>query len=179
MLIAAGLVAFAGWSLVRIIKSPAEGVINPMTLETTGAVAAQNYTRYDAGQASFVYPANYRIDKGQDLPANVLASYSFVSPRQPGRPTKIIAVTIYKLPGTDLTENSAYKIRQDSPQIYAKSIEQVSGQSFTVFKKTDGTEAAVFTQHGSWLAAIGLSGALSNSLDDDDYKAVVNSWLWK
>lgn len=178
LLLAIGLIALAA-QIFRNISGPAIGKIKTGTVSEAKEVETEQYIRQEGQHGSFTYPGGYRIEAGKGLPPSIFESFSLISPARPRQPYWTIAVTVYKLPVINPNQNSSYKIREDNPKTYEKTLTKINGRQYTVFKKTDAPEKVAFIQSGLKLTAIAVSGAIASSQMDSDYNYVLGSWEWK
>ena len=167
------------WLVIKTISGPSEGTINyPENSSQTDAELNNTYVRYDGQKISFSYPEGYRFEKHQDQSPTVLESYFLVAPAKNRNPSFTIGISVYRLPTTDLDENSSYKIRNNSPQTYAKSVKAVGGREVIHFERQNPAERTAFIQNGSLLVAISMTGSLLGEDANSEYKHLIESLQW-
>lgn len=176
VLILAGL---AGWLAVKSIQGPAVGEVYKPSQGAT--IDKPAYIEVDGKEVIFNYPENYKRDNDNRVEPNIIEDYLFKKASTGNRPGNLtLTVSVYKLQGSNIEEDGAYRIRKQQPDAYTQRLSSVNNYAFTIFKKKDGSETTAFVQDTDRVATISMSGSLANNNQSEtEFTAILNSWQWK
>jgi hypothetical protein len=157
---------FASW-----LSADNEGTVSQPTNQT----AAEAYKNFDGQRLAFTYSGTYGV---QTLPAkdNDLELYTF---KASTIYDKHIAVSVSKLEGGKLSNNSAYNLRQSQPGTYTRRDVQVAGGTATVWVKSDNKEETVIIPHGNQVAVLSFVTAGNPAQLDKEVTALLQTLRWK
>lgn len=161
---------------VKSVTGPAVGTIEaPNSAEP----AAQTYEPLNGKNFSLSYPSSYRLEDTGQHAVNILESYRLVASPARGGLARVVAVTIYDVPGGNLIDTSSYKSRKDKPGEYKFKTTQLGGHPAELVTSNLTSETVAFTKKGSMVAAIGFSGGVNAEGAEDEYNQILNSWKWE
>jgi hypothetical protein len=164
-LVVAGVLWASAGSQGQIVNAPPDKKV----------IHGPAYQNYDGPYMTFSYLStyqNHKLDaKDPDLDLAMLTADTNYDKR--------LAVSVSKLTGGGLDNNSAYLLRQSQPDTYTSSNISVNGSSAIVWIKKDGLERTVFIPHGDKVAMLAFTttGNLDNLQPEVD--ALLASYRWK
>lgn len=175
------LAAAAGgaYAARKTLTSPAVGNV-VSTLPPVTRDSDVELQQYDGTAISFVEPMTYieQAGKGQQLP-NQIESHTFISS---GVVSKVVTVTVSKLPSGRLEDDSSYYMRTQNPAKYKMKAIVVKNETVVIFRNTDTQQyqQTAFWAHAGKLLTFNMSG-VANDIPGmtQEFNDMVNSVTWR
>ncbi|HSH31283.1 MAG TPA: hypothetical protein VK963_01305 [Candidatus Saccharimonadales bacterium] len=164
--------------LWKSVNSPAIGTITK-SAPPQGNVAEPEVEleQLDGRYISFTHPTSYKVSPKEPVNAAALEQYVLVSG---SFPSKLLAVTVTRLPSGSLADDSSYKLRQLQSETYLEQKRRIDGDQVSLMIKRAGFERVTFWPHNGMLATIVLSsGAPDQDELEQEYARILESWRWQ
>ena len=159
------------------IQSPAEGsIISEAPVKNPNAVLSAAH--FQGKTMSIDYPTVYTSSTSNPATGNMVEQYSLKA-RLEANETRLIAMTIMK-GGTEhpMNEESAYRFRHNSPDVYTESVVELNKLPAIQMSKKDGSEVTFFISGPINYAIIAMTSTHNTGGLNTDAVQVTNSFRW-
>jgi hypothetical protein len=167
---------------ISYINRPAQGTLlaSPRLTSTKSNNFNLTPVSVSGRNISFSYPASLVFVSDLSNSSSVLESYTY---KYHDIESWLLAISVNRLPQANLSYDSNYSIRKQSPLHYAETTTTVGTKTFYVFQDLTATGFAkvAFILNGNVSADISLLGDDQLGVNNlvDTFNVVINTFNWK
>lgn len=168
--------ADCGFMVAHNLTGPAVGTIIK-SVPTKGDQTKPALAQFDGKNFSFIHPLTYVEQTTKQNPGDI-EDHAFLST---GMTSEYLTIVITPLPTGNLSDNSAYLMRTQSPDKYQRKLVTVGNEQVTIFTANDGQQLqqTAFWPHQGKLLTMALTGVATDvPTAQSEFLSMVESLTW-
>lgn len=179
LIVLAGL-AGIGYAILRMIAGPSEGTI-VNSIPPPPKAATIQLEQFDGTNFSFAHPENYTLRPDKQTDPNSLETETFIAS---GMISKLLTITVSRLPSGKLEDDASYYMRSIHPETYKLSTQTIQGEKVMVALNSQDYQQAAFWVHktaaGTKMLTFAISSiSIDSAVTGQEYQHMLESIRWK
>ncbi len=185
MLLLIFIVALSVIELVRLISAPVHGHTTHSNQKLPSihksVPAPTPASQFQSPFYTLDLPIGYRVQPGSDAVPGLLYQQNIIKQSTTG--SLIVAIAVAQ--GSDLSNNSSYRLRSENPAQYIMTTRTIAGETVQIANDKKSAAVVAFWTHGNKLVTIGVSSGTESPVEDgniDELAAlqpVLTGWQWR
>jgi hypothetical protein len=183
LLVFAVILGGLGYAASQMLLGPSEGTIvnSDPYARTRAAAPAVELEQFEGTYVTFAYPDSYTVQPPSKDNANSLETHTFVAS---GMMSKILTITVTKLPSGKLEDDASYYMRSLHPETYSLKPQMIQGDKVVLALDAKNSQQAAFWAHntkdGGKLLTFTISSVSINSAETaQEYQKMLESIRWR
>ncbi len=183
------IIVGAVWLGVHLLTTPATGHViptsdyQPRSKKSTVSPAAISAGTLETAYFDMKLPVGYQPQPATPAVPGLLYQQTLLKPSSVG--SLIVAMAVKTMPEGGLGNDSAYALRQQHPEQYSFTKQQVGGDTIVIVTDAQSAAVVAFWPHGTYVATLSVTSGVSTpghsdaSEEKDALQPLITAWRWR